>query len=227
MRQISHASIRRPTPRHDVTATYELFFPAPLARTRLETAKASAEALILLHKQTAESQQQLHICAGRRQRTSRNNKPHGIHEDKVHPEVEWLGPGVYLPGIDLVEDTGGEIQPVAVDMARGHERLDRMPVRRVSGDEQRRQERERTPRGLHRVSEERGPGRDSVSYHRGGFNGEEKGIGDHVPRIRQGVLLPELAEEVLHAGHPVVVEDEITLKEDVDGARCEEIRTDI
>jgi hypothetical protein len=63
-------------------------------------------------------------------------------------------------------------------------------------------------------------GKSRLQYHSARFHAEDEGIGDHIPRVGQGVLLPQLAEEVGPAGHAAVVEDEVALEENVDGARC-------
>jgi hypothetical protein len=69
----------------------------------------------------------------------------------------------------------------------------------------------------------RPPGTDAIrveTHGRNGLHAQNKGIRGHISRIRIGVFLPQLAEEVLLARHAVVVDSEITLKEKMNGSRC-------
>lgn len=80
--------------------------------------------------------------------TRRNNEPEGIHEDEVEPEVVGLRAIEPLPGIQVIEQTGQVVERIAVELARGHEGLNRMAVRGVSDDEHGREEGERSPGDL-------------------------------------------------------------------------------
>lgn len=52
---------------------------------------------------------------------------------------------------------------------------------------------------------ERAPGEDGQR-----LDAEHEGVGGHVPRVGQRVLLPQLGEDVLPAGEGGVVEDEVS-----------------
>lgn len=53
-----------------------------------------------------------------------------------------------------------------------------------------------------------------------GLHAEDEGVGGHVAGVGEGVLFPELAEEIRHACHACVVEHEVAFEEEVDGAAC-------
>lgn len=125
------------------------FFTLPLGPA-LDTAKALAVVLILLYKQSTE-RKPLHYD-GDEQPTSRNQKPEHIHEDEVNPEVKGFRAVIDLPGRELVKHGRGKIQQVPVELARGNQSLDGMPVGRVPDDEQCSQERQRAPGDLPQVS---------------------------------------------------------------------------
>lgn len=55
---------------------------------------------------------------------------------------------------------------------------------------------------------------------RHGLHAQHEGVGEHVSGVRQRVLLPQLAEKVLHGGHAGVVEDKVALEEEVDAPGC-------
>jgi hypothetical protein len=61
------------------------------------------------------------------------------------------------------------------------------------------------------------------TYHSARLHAQHQRIGGQVARVGQSVLLPELGQEGLRAGEAVVVQHEVALEDDVDGARWEEI----
>lgn len=136
-------------------------------------------------------------------RTNRNNNPEGIQKHKIPVEVVILRPRV-LVAIDVeVKRARAVVQDIAVQLARGDDDLQRVSERVLGDDEDGEQEGERAP----------GPGGDVLHDH-------VKGVGGEVSRVREGVFLPELREEVLRAGEGGPVQGVVALEDEVDGAAC-------
>jgi hypothetical protein len=60
-----------------------------------------------------------------------------------------------------------------------------------------------------------GEGRETNSSN--GLHTQNKGVGSQVPRVGEGVLLPELSEYILRGSHARVVEGEVTFEEHMYG----------
>ena len=99
----------------------------------------------------------------------------------------------------MIEEAGEVVKRIPVELAGRDERLHRVSVGRGGRYEVSRQEGERAPRGS----------RDAL-------HAQDEGVGEHVPRVRERVLLPQLAEEIRHCGHARVVQHEVALEEEMD-----------
>lgn len=117
-----------------------------------------------------------------------NSDPKGIAQHKVCPVVVSLRARVGNAIHKLIVEANDVVQNVTVELAHADEQLKRMSPGVVSnggvGDEEGQWAPEESSDGLH---------------------AHDKGILGHVARVRERVLLPELAEEVVFAGHVEVV----------------------
>lgn len=57
------------------------------------------------------------------------------------------------------------------------------------------------------------------TYHGHRLHAEHHRVRSHIPRVGQRILLPQLPEQILGRGHVVMVDDEVPLKETVEGSR--------
>lgn len=55
------------------------------------------------------------------------------------------------------------------------------------------------------------------TYHRDGLHTQHQRVCCHIPRIRQGVLFPQLPKRILSSAHAIIVGDEVAFEETVEG----------
>lgn len=99
------------------------------------------------------------------------------------------------------EGAGGVVQHVAVQLTETNNKLERV-TQRVREDD------------AVDTQEGQGPPEDGGD----GLHGDDEGVLSEVARVGEGVLLPQLAEEVEAGGHAVEVVGEVALEEEVDAA---------
>lgn len=114
----------------------------------------------------------------------RNNNPEEVAEEVVSPEVESFRSAVDNVVDDLLERADGIVQDVAVQLAQADDELEGVAQRVVDNDE---------------VDAEEGHWAPENSSD--GLHADGEGVLGHVARVREGVFLPELAEDVCLAGH--------------------------
>lgn len=113
-----------------------------------------------------------------------NNNPEKVAEEVVSPEVESLRSAVDNVVDDLLERADGVVQDVAVQLAQADDELERVAQRVLGNDE---------------VDADEGHWAPENSSD--GLHADGEGVLGHVARVREGVFLPELAEDVCLAGH--------------------------
>lgn len=114
----------------------------------------------------------------------RNDNPEEVAEKVVSPEVESLRSAVDNVVDNLLESADSIVENITIQLAQADDDLEGVAERVVGDDE---------------VDAEKGhgtPENSSDSLHADG-----EGILGHVTRIREGVLLPELAKDVCSASH--------------------------
>jgi hypothetical protein len=122
-----------------------------------------------------------------------NNNPEEVAEEVVGPEVESLRSAVDNIVDDLLERADGVVQDVTIQLAQADDELEGMAQRMVDNDE---------------VDAEEGHWAPEDSSD--GFHADGEGVLGHVARIREGVFLPELAEDVCLAGHVECIIGKVT-----------------
>lgn len=145
-----------------------------------------------------------------------DDDPEEVHQDKVAPVVGCLGAGVGDVEDVVVEQGRRVIQDVAVELAERDNELERVAERVVDGDQVGGDEGEGSPEGL-RALVVRGR-RVELTYSRDGLHAQDKGVLGQVARVAEGVLLPQLAKQILHAAHALEVVGKVALEEQVDAA---------
>jgi hypothetical protein len=155
---------------------------------------------------------------------ARDDDPEGVHEDKVAPVVCGLGARVRDVEDVVVEHGGGVVEDVAVELAERDDELERVADGVVVGDEAGGDEGERAPECLRRVLV---PAHSIAlgawtTYSSDRLHTQHKGVLGEVARVAQAVLLPQLAEQVLHAAHGAEVVGEVALEKGVDAAAEDE-----
>lgn len=120
--------------------------------------------------------------------TQRNDDPEGIAQHKVRPVVVSLRTRVRNAIHKLVVPANDVVQHITVQLAHADEQLERMSPGVVGDGSVGDEERQRAP-------EESSDG----------FHTHDKGVLGHVARVRERVLLPQLTEQVVFAGHVEVV----------------------
>lgn len=123
----------------------------------------------------------------------RNNNPEEVAEEVVSPEVKSLRSAVHNVVYNLLERADGVVQDVTVQLAQADDELERVSQRVVDNDE---------------VDTEEGHWAPENSSD--GFHANSEGVLGHVARIRQGIFLPELAEDVCLAGHVECIVGKVT-----------------
>lgn len=113
-----------------------------------------------------------------------NDNPEEVAEEVVSPEVESLRSAVDNVVDDLLESTDGIVENITIQLAQADDDLEGVAQRVVGDDE---------------VGAEKGHGTPENSSD--SFHADSEGILCHVTRIREGILLPELAKEVCSASH--------------------------
>lgn len=79
----------------------------------------------------------------------RDDDPESVHENKVTPEVELFRARVGQVENVVIEERGGVIQHVAVELTERDDELGRVPKRVIDGDEVCGEERTRAPEYLY------------------------------------------------------------------------------
>lgn len=134
-----------------------------------------------------------------------DDDPEGVAQEVVGPEIVVLGPAVVFLVHEHGEGAGGVVQDVAIDLADADDELERV-AQGVAGHDG--------------VGDEEGDGAPEEGGD--GLHGDEERVLGEVAGVGEGVLLPELAEEVELAGHVLEVVGEVAFKESVDEAAEDE-----
>lgn len=122
-----------------------------------------------------------------------DDDPEGVHQDVVSVEVKGLRTAVHLIVHLLVEEAGGVVEDVAIELAQADDDGGRVAQRVVDEDEVGDGEGEWAP----------GDGGD-------GLHAGDEGVLGLVAGVGERVLLPELTEKIGAAGHMLKVVGEVT-----------------
>lgn len=125
----------------------------------------------------------------------RDHDPDKVAEEVVPPEVEALGAAVDDLEDALAEEAGAVVEEVAVDLAQADDELQRESDRVVLDDGPGQEEREGAP----------GERSDALHAYQERVLGEVAGVGE-------GVLLPELGEEVVLGSELGKVDSKVACK---------------
>jgi hypothetical protein len=147
---------------------------------------------------------------------ARKNDPKGVHEHEIAPVIGGLRERVCHVEDIVIGHVGRVVEDVAVELAQRDDELERVAERVVVGDENSANKGERTPEGLSQRETMREKGRKT--YSSDSLHAQYKGTLRQVPRVAQAVLLPQLAEQVLHASHVPEVVGEVALEKGVDAS---------
>ena len=133
------------------------------------------------------------------------NDPKEVHQNEVKPEVKGLRSRVRYASNIVVEETCRIIKDISIELAHADQHLQRIPHRMPRHNE----------RGNQQTS--RSPEQCSDTLH-----AKDKRVLRQVPRVRECILLPHLAEEGLLRSQSRVICCIVSFEEDMDRPREDE-----
>lgn len=140
---------------------------------------------------------------GRAILTKRNDNPKGIAKDEIPPEEGSFRSRIRQIENVMVKHARRIVQHIAIKLTKGYESLQWVSQGMLGHDHACQNEGKWAPE----------KGRDR-------FHAQHEGVLGLIPRVRQRVLFPELAKEILHCGHAAEIVCEIAFEEKVDAAAC-------
>lgn len=157
--------------------------------------------------------------------TKGDHDPDEVHEEIVDPEVVPLRSTVRHSMDVVVEQTGCVVQGIAVQMGHADHDLEWMAQGILAEGEIGHIVAERSPDQLlgersaswFVVCRSTAARAMDKTYHRDGLHTQHQRVCCHIPRIRQGVLFPQLPERILSSAHAIIVGDEVAFEETVEG----------